>query len=592
MRTRLTALLIAAGLAVSPAVCMASEPAPPAGQEAPAGQGEDAEGSMPEDEAAPAEEGTETAAAAAEEAPSGLPDIPDEADTPAEAGRTDEGPAASSGGTGTGEEEVHADETVKEDSLDEFKSAFTGWKDVKGGKSYYKDGKPAKNWLTVSGKTYYFGSDGIMRTGWQTINGFKYYFGSDGVQRTGFQTISGRKYYFFPKTSGKNYKGTMATGWKDIGGKTYCFDSSGIMKTFWQTLNGYTYYFGDDGAQRLGLQKIAGDTYYFYKSTISRYKGHYKGVAATGFVESGGKHYYMQKSGSNKFKAVKGIYHFGDCRDVLDTKEATVEAAYNFFYFTGDGSLYDGAGDSIIKAGNGRYFHIGSGLLHTGFIVRDGRLYYFDKDTAKMHTGWTWAADDQGSLYNGRYAGFENSRGTEAWWYFGSDGALQKKKGWQTISGKKFYFGSYKDSTRKISSMYFDYPMMAAGQAVIDGKAYIFNTKNGLQTGWINGDDMLPRKAQNGGGKGSRYYADSNGVIKTGWVKIDGKSYYFAPSANVYGYKGQLLTGNNIYKQGTGYSYMFKVEYYKTVNGTAQYKAKIGNTWYIINKDGSLVKKL
>ena len=37
---------------------------------------------------------------------------------------------------------------------------------------------------------------------------------------------------------------------------------------------------------------------------------------------------------------------------------------------------------------------------------------------------------------------------------------------------------------------------------------------------------------------------------------------------------------------------MFEMKYYKKVNGTDQYKVKIGNAWYVINKDGSLVKKL
>ena len=94
----------------------------------------------------------------------------------------------------------------------------TGFQKI-GGKTYYffpktsgtsYKGTMAKNWRTISGKTYYFGTNGVMRIGWQTINGYRYYFDSKGVQALGLKKIGTKLYYFWPKTSGKNYKGTMA----------------------------------------------------------------------------------------------------------------------------------------------------------------------------------------------------------------------------------------------------------------------------------------------------------------------------------------------------------------------------------------------
>ena len=554
MKARLTAIILAAVLASAPMSCLAADTGMPIDQE------EAEEEDSREEEAFEIEEPEE------EEPPEDMPAEENE------------------------EQEEIPEEEASEDTADDLMAAYTGWKKVSGKTFYYVSGKAATGWKTISGKTYYFGTDGAMRTGWQTLNGYRYYFGTDGIQRTGWQTISGSRYYFYPKTEGSHYKGTMAKNWVTINNKTYYFAADGAMRTGWQTLNGYRYYFGTDGVQRLGLQKIGSDTYYFYKSTIKKYKDHYKGVAAVGVVENGNKYYYMQKSGKDKYKAYKGIHYFGNVDDKLEGSGFTYYVGHNFVYFNQDGSLYDGFDEEIIKVGGSSYYHLGYGLLTTGFKKVDGKLYYFDKDTAKMRTGWVWASDSEGSVMDGKYAGFESSRRTEAWWYMGSNGAYQKKTGWQTIGGKKFYFGSYKDSVYNIKNMYFDYAMMLAGQAKVGGKYYIFNTKDGMQTGWINGDDIMPGKACNGGGKGSKYYAGSDGVVKTGWQKIGGKSYYFAPSANDKGYVGQLLTGSNIYKKGL--SYMFTMEYYKKVNGVDQYKVKIGSAWYIINKDGSLVKKL
>lgn len=557
MKIRLTAVLLAAMIMTAPLPCMAGEVEGPIDQDPQEEQAleEDAPG-----EEAPAEEGV----------------------LPAE--------DAMAGGTGEGLPAAELPEEVLEEELPELAS---GWKETAKGTLYYVSGRPVTGWKTIGGRTYYFGNDGLMRTLWQTINGFRYYFGTDGAQATGFRTINGCRYYFYPRTQNKKYKGTMAKNWVTINKKTYYFAADGAMRTGWQTLNGCRYYFGTDGVQRLGLQKVGGDTYYFYKSTIKKYKGHYKGAAATGVVESGNKYYYMQKSGKDKYKAYKGIHYFGSADDKLEGSGFTYYVGHNFVYFNQDGSLYDGLDEEIIKVGSGRYYHLGYGLLTTGFKKVDGKIYYFDKDTARMKTGWVWASDSEGSVMDGKYAGFESTRRTEAWWYFGSDGAFQPKKGWQTIGGRKFYFGSYKDSVYGIRDMYFDYPMMLAGQARVGGKYYIFNTKDGMQTGWINGDDIRPGRACNGGGKGSKYYAGSDGVVKTGWQKIGGRTYYFAPSANDKGYVGQLLTGSNIYKASkSGLSYMFEMKYYKKVNGTDQYKVRIGNAWYVINKDGSLVKKL
>lgn len=78
----------------------------------------------------------------------------------------------------------------------------------------------AKGWIRQSGDYYYYVS-GKKTTGWKTISGKKYYFNSDGVRQTGWQRIDGATYYL--------KSGVLQTGWKTISGKRYYFDKDGKM---------------------------------------------------------------------------------------------------------------------------------------------------------------------------------------------------------------------------------------------------------------------------------------------------------------------------------------------------------------------------
>ncbi len=123
-------------------------------------------------------------------------------------------------------------------------NCFAGeWKDTDDGKMYLDDsGKAVTGMEEIDGETYYFSSEGIMKTGWlKTKSGKKYYFGSDGVMKTGWLKAKSGKYYF-----GKN--GAAVTGVTKIGGYYYQFDENGIMLTGWQEdEDGNEYYYSANG---------------------------------------------------------------------------------------------------------------------------------------------------------------------------------------------------------------------------------------------------------------------------------------------------------------------------------------------------------
>ena len=123
-------------------------------------------------------------------------------------------------------------------------------------------------WQEVSGKWYYFGSNGRMRTGWQEVSGKWYYLGTNGVMRMNWQEVSGKWYYL-----GTN--GVMRTNWQEISGKWYYLGTNGVMRTNWQQVSGKWYYLGTNGVMRTGWQELGSAWYYFNASGVMADDGIY-----------------------------------------------------------------------------------------------------------------------------------------------------------------------------------------------------------------------------------------------------------------------------------------------------------------------------
>ena len=157
-----------------------------------------------------------------------------------------------------------------------WKKDSTGWWYQWSDRSY-----PAKMFLKISGKTYYFNASGYMVTGWQYIGGKWYYFDGSGAMVTGWQYLGGKWYYM-------NSSGVMLTGKQYIGGKWYYFNGSGAMVTGWQYIGGKWYYFNGSGAMVTGWQYLGGKWYYMNSS----------GAMVTGWQTINGVRYYFDASGA------------------------------------------------------------------------------------------------------------------------------------------------------------------------------------------------------------------------------------------------------------------------------------------------------
>ena len=193
----------------------------------------------------------------------------------------------------------------------------TGWWYQWGDRSY-----PAKMFLKISGKTYYFNASGYMVTGWQYIGGKWYYFDGSGAMVTGWQYLGGKWYYM-------NSSGVMLTGKQYIGGKWYYFNGSGAMVTGWQYIGGKWYYFNGSGAMATGWQYIGGKWYYMNSS----------GVMLTGWQYLGGKWYYMNGSGAmvTGWQYLGGKWYYMNSSGAMVTGWQTINGVR--YYFDASGAM-------------------------------------------------------------------------------------------------------------------------------------------------------------------------------------------------------------------------------------------------------------
>lgn len=103
-----------------------------------------------------------------------------------------------------------------------------------------------------------------------------------------------------------------------------------------------------------------------------------------------------------------------------------------------------------------------------------------------------------------------------------------------------------------------------SGEAVtglqeIDGSKYYFNTKGIMKTGWLNAKS------------GKKYYFDKDGKMRTGWLRDDGSKYYFNQNGAMV--TGSVKIGSSYYvfdengKMLTGWQDIDGEDYYYCTNG-------------------------
>ena len=246
---------------------------------------------------------------------------------------------------------------------------------------------------------------------WKVINGAKYSFDQRGYMRTGWYWDGNNWYYLgtandgamkigWQKVNGKWYwleaDGKMATGWVKQGNKKYYLDASGAMRTGWLKDGNNWYYLGtaNDGAMKTGWQKVNGIWYYMYEDGK---------MAANTWIGS----YYVDGSGAWRKTAQPAQW---------------IKSGNRWWYRHTDGGYTKNDWETI----NGKKYHFDSaGWMQTGWQQINGIWYYLGGagDGAMKISQWI----------GNYYVGSDGKMATNTWidnYYVGADGAWvpDKKK--------------------------------------------------------------------------------------------------------------------------------------------------------------------
>ncbi len=470
-------------------------------------------------------------------------------------------------------------------------------------------------WYEADGKKYYITGNSTVAKGWKNITTagltFRYYFGTNGEMYTGTQKI-GKYLYHFHTMQGK--EGVLGTGLFTDEGKTYYAGSSGILQTGWQKINGSWRYFNSiTGAESTDIvlktnywASAEGNTYYFKNGTTiakgwltlegRRYYFDAFGILQTGFFKVGKNTYYGLPEGEtypgalvSGEQTIDGNEYYFNSSWVLQTGFQKINGSWSYFSTAADSPERGKKLDASDVTADGNYYWYNiegekyclkkNTTLLTGWQTIDKKRYYFDKTTGAMTKAA--ALTISGSTY-----------------YFGTDGVMctgcivdgygyntkgQRVKGWQTISGNRYYFDTktYQLQTGDESGLY-----------QLGTKTYYLGTDGVLRYGWIEAD-------------GKNYYADKNGVLVSGWQKIDNDWYYFDKNTKVqdgaayigddwFAYAKESGQSNTYYfakgkTLAKGWQTIGGFKYYFDASGVMQtQKVKIGSSWYYFGTDGKM----
>lgn len=386
--------------------------------------------------------------------------------------------------------------------------------------------------------------------------------------------------------------------WKTTAsGKMYTTSEAPGYYVGWHKIDKKQYYFNSNGIMVTGWQKIkSGDTtktYYFGTN----------GVMCTGLCTIDNKKYIFSSSGALQYGLITysgKVYSANSTTGVL-----AVETWVGDRYFREDGTMavnqwiygkwvgsdgrFTGTTKKIywIRENGATYYYDANSVMKKGFITVSGKKYYLDSVTGALRYGW---------FKVGNYTYYSDSKGvvqTGKWVdkkYLKSSGAMAT--GWLTVNNVRYYFspssGNY-----------------LTGWQLIGKKYYYFSDKGAKQVSKWVGKYYINAKGVRVVGKqkiGSRYYyfaRSRNGELIYRWIKYNGDIYY-AHSKKGYLYRSRFFkVGSYRYYAGSNckvYRGLKKISgklyYFNKTNGrmfTNKKKTVDGKT-YFFGSDGTAVK--
>ena len=231
-----------------------------------------------------------------------------------------------------------------------------------------------------------------------------------------------------------------------------------------------------------------------------------------------------------------------------DKENGWVKESSGEVYYYKNGEIVK---NKLLTLGNNIYYVDKKGRRYSGWRNIREKTYYFRED-GKAYKGWmsmnnTWYYFNEQSGYMQKDILLVSGSGKV--YIFDKEGKLCK--GWCQYKGKSYYMGSNGYALKgvyKINGKYYCFDAKTAYLykdkvvTMTSGNIYYFDKKGiRFNKGWKN--------IRNNGKMGT-YYFKTNGAACKGWLKKDGKWYYFDKKTGIM-YKNKTVTTS------TGKKYIF-----------------------------------
>lgn len=201
----------------------------------------------------------------------------------------------------------------------------------------------------------------------------------------------------------------------------------------------------------------------------------------------------------------------------------------------------------------------------TGWATENGKKFYYVNGVKKY--GWVQVKNKK--YYIHKTAGMCRSKlirdSKNISRYVDKNGVLVKNT-WITYKEKKYYFDKNGHALKGMKKVGKDYYYFQAKYGYMMKHVRYMNSRNDVY--YFGGDGVMVKKVfytWSGNNESHTYYFGSNGKIQRGWLKLDGKRYYFDPETGIM-YKNCTIEKN-------GKSYTFDEEgVYTTVSAANKKK--------------------
>lgn len=258
---------------------------------------------------------------------------------------------------------------------------------------------------------------------------------------------------------------------------------------------GSSRYYLNNGNRLTGMQGIDGSIYYFDPA--------HDGALSYGWLFTNNKWFFADQSGAlvSGWRYIGGQWYWFDSLEgcAMATGRRVIDGhpyllgAYGLvsgWCLDGDVWYYGQNGEVLtgwLFVGNKWYWLDPDGAMATGILHLGGYDYYL-KSSGAMAVGWAFDGLN--------------------WYYAESSGALAS--GWRLIGGAWYWLDGTNDHK------------MVTGFTAIGNNQYHFSDSGALSFGWFLSD-------------GGWYFSEpsnASGIVKTGWLTVNGTYYYLDPIAD------------------------------------------------------------